>query len=57
MLGKTADEARVELMAQGLGGAARESLLPYKVMPGNHPSNTLLFDVLDPQTLGIGCAI
>ena len=28
------------------------SLLPHKVFPGNRPSNTILFDRLDPRTLG-----
>ncbi len=57
MLGKTTDEARAELVAQGLSGAALEALLPYKVFPGNHPSNTLLFDQLDPHTLGMLIAL
>ena len=57
MLGKTTAEARVELMAQGLTGAALEALLPYKVFPGNHPTNTLLFDQLDPYTLGMLIAL
>ncbi|MDH4285034.1 MAG: glucose-6-phosphate isomerase [Gallionellaceae bacterium] len=57
MLGKTAEEARAELVAQGLSGKALESLLPYKVFPGNHPSNTLLFDRLDPHTLGMLVAL
>lgn len=52
MLGKTEAEARAELIAQGLTGEALESLLPYKIFPGNRPSNTLLFDKLDPYTLG-----
>jgi glucose-6-phosphate isomerase len=57
MLGKTAGEARTELVAQGLGDEALESLLPYKVFPGNRPSNTLLFDKLDPHTLGMLIAL
>ncbi len=57
MLGKTADEARAELVAQGLGGETLESLLPYKIFPGNRPSNTLLFDKLDPHTLGMLIAL
>ena len=52
MLGKTEVEARAELVAQGLTGNALESLLPCKVFPGNRPTNTLLFDKLDPYTLG-----
>jgi glucose-6-phosphate isomerase len=57
MLGKTEDEARNELIAQGLSGAALESLLPYKVFPGNRPTNTLLYDKLDPYTLGLIIAL
>ncbi|HXU94174.1 MAG TPA: glucose-6-phosphate isomerase [Gallionella sp.] len=53
MLGKTADEARAELEAQGLQGAALEALLPHKIFPGNKPTNTFLFDRLDPHTLGM----
>ncbi|MGB8952237.1 MAG: glucose-6-phosphate isomerase, partial [Candidatus Aminicenantales bacterium] len=57
MLGKTAGEARAELVAQGLSGTALETLLPYKVFPGNRPSNTLLFDRLDPYTMGMLLAL
>ncbi|MGA8864709.1 MAG: glucose-6-phosphate isomerase [Gallionella sp.] len=57
MVGKTAAEARAELQAQGLQGEALESLLPHKVFPGNKPTNTLLFDRLDPHTLGMLIAI
>ena len=57
MLGKTSEEARAELAAQGLSGEALESLLPYKVFPGNRPTNTLLFDRLDPHTLGMLIAL
>ena len=52
MLGKTTEEARAELTAQGLQNEALEALLPHKVFPGNRPTNTLLFDKLDPYTLG-----
>ncbi|MDO8466033.1 MAG: glucose-6-phosphate isomerase [Gallionella sp.] len=57
MLGKTADEARAELAAQGLHGEALEILLPHKMFPGNRPTNTLLFDRLDPHTLGMLIAL
>ncbi|MDH5356473.1 MAG: glucose-6-phosphate isomerase [Gammaproteobacteria bacterium] len=52
MRGKTEAEARAELEAEGLEGEALEALLPHKVFPGNRPTNTILFDKLDPQTLG-----
>lgn len=57
MLGKTADEARAELVAQGLPADELEALLPHKVFPGNKPTNTLLFDRLDPHTLGMLIAL
>mmetsp|Transcript_44166 Transcript_44166/g.111285 ORF Transcript_44166/g.111285 Transcript_44166/m.111285 type:complete len:592 (+) Transcript_44166:76-1851(+) len=52
MKGKTAEEARAELCAQGLSGAELESLLPHKVFPGNRPSNTILVDLVTPRSLG-----
>jgi glucose-6-phosphate isomerase len=52
MRGKTADEARAELTAQGLSGEALEALVPHKVFGGNRPSNTILLDRLDPHCLG-----
>jgi glucose-6-phosphate isomerase len=57
MIGKTSDEARAELVAQGLSGAELEALLPHKVFAGNKPTNTLLFDRLDPHTLGMLIAL
>ncbi|MDD4964673.1 MAG: glucose-6-phosphate isomerase [Gallionella sp.] len=57
MRGKTIDEARAELLAQGLSGDALENLLPHKVFPGNKPTNTILFDQLDPHTLGMLIAL
>jgi len=53
MVGKTEEEARAELAAQGLQGEALEALLPHKIFPGNRPTNTFLFDRLDPHTLGM----
>ena len=52
MRGKTEEEARAELEAEGLSGERLEKLVPYKVFPGNRPTSTLLFDTLDPKTLG-----
>ena len=52
MLGKTPDEARLELQEQGLTGAELENLLPHKVFEGNRPSTSILFDKLTPNTLG-----
>ncbi len=38
--------------AQGLSGAALEALLPHKIFTGNRPTNSILFQKLDPRTLG-----
>lgn len=50
--GKTADEVRAELTAAGLASEQIDALAPYRVFPGNQPSNTLLLDRLDPHTFG-----
>jgi glucose-6-phosphate isomerase len=42
--GKTAEQVRAE--------GVEESLVPFKVFEGNHPSTTLLVDTLTPYTLG-----
>ncbi len=52
MKGKTEAEARAELEAAGMKEAEIRMLLPYKVFPGNKPTNTIIFDTLDPRTLG-----
>jgi glucose-6-phosphate isomerase len=52
MRGKTADEARAELMRSGIAAARVEQLVPHKVFEGNRPTNTLLFERLTPRTLG-----
>lgn len=52
MVGRTEEEARAELEASGLDAEEVERLLPHKVFEGNRPSTTILFDRLDPKTLG-----
>jgi glucose-6-phosphate isomerase len=52
MTGKTEAEARAELEAAGMKGEALAALLPHKVFPGNRPTNSLLYQKLDPRTLG-----
>ena len=52
MRGKTATEVRRELEAQGIEGEALEALIPHKVFSGNRPTNSIVFDRLDPRTLG-----
>ena len=52
MRGKTEAEARAELESAGVKGEALTALLPHKVFPGNRPTNSLLYQKLDPRTLG-----
>jgi glucose-6-phosphate isomerase len=53
MRGKTEDEARAELAAQGLSSEAIDQLAPHKVFPGNRPSTTIMYRKLGPHTLGM----
>ena len=52
MRGKTAAEARAELEGQGLPSAQVDALTPHKTFPGNRPTTSILFQRLDPRTLG-----
>ncbi|MEX5746761.1 glucose-6-phosphate isomerase [Massilia sp. X63] len=52
MKGKTIDEVRADLRAQGLAPEEVERLAPHKTFPGNRPSNTILMERLTPSTLG-----
>ena len=52
MLGKTEAEVLTELEAEGLSEELIELLLPNKIFPGNKPTNTILFNILDPKSLG-----
>ncbi len=52
MKGKTPDEARAELEAQGMSGTELEALVPHKTFPGNRPTNSFLYPKLTPGILG-----
>ena len=52
MKGKTTEEARAELEAAGIKNAALNELLPHKVFTGNSPTNSIIFQKLDPRVLG-----
>jgi glucose-6-phosphate isomerase len=52
MKGKTPEEARAELVADGVTGAALERLTPAKTFPGNRPTNSFLYPQLTPAVLG-----
>ncbi|MGZ8996137.1 MAG: glucose-6-phosphate isomerase [Rhodospirillales bacterium] len=57
MRGKTADEARAELEAEGKSAEEVSFLLPHKVFAGNRPTNSILFPIIDPSTLGMLIAL
>jgi len=52
MRGKTQQQARTELEKNGMNEIDIPSLLPHKEFKGNRPSNTFLFNKLNPKTLG-----
>ena len=55
--GKPRAVAEAELIAQGMRREEAKALAPHKVFPGNRPSNTLLYQKLDPHTLGMLLAL
>jgi glucose-6-phosphate isomerase len=52
MHGKTESEVRAEFASMGKAGATVEALVPFKVFKGNKPTNSILFRLLTPRTLG-----
>jgi glucose-6-phosphate isomerase len=52
MKGRTPDEARAELVAEGYAGAELEKLVAAKTFPGNRPTNSFLYPKLTPEILG-----
>jgi glucose-6-phosphate isomerase len=52
MNGKSLEEARQELTAQGHSPSEVDKLAPYKVFEGNKPSNSFLLKQITPFTLG-----
>jgi glucose-6-phosphate isomerase len=52
MKGKTLDEARAELAAEGISEAQLEILAPAKNFLGNKPTNSFFYPMLTPYILG-----
>lgn len=50
--GKTKEEVHLDMKVSGQFDQIQK-LLPFKVFEGNKPSNTILFDKLTPQNLGV----
>jgi glucose-6-phosphate isomerase len=56
-IGKTAHEARNEMIAAGMSEQEAKRLAPHREFPGNRPSSTLLVQRFDPFTLGLLTAL
>lgn len=52
MKGRSVEEARAELMAQGVSGERLELLAQAKTFPGNRPTSSFLYPKLTPEVLG-----
>jgi glucose-6-phosphate isomerase len=52
MVGKTEEQVTAELKAAGKSDAEIAALLPFKVFPGNIPTNSILVKKLTPRVLG-----
>jgi glucose-6-phosphate isomerase len=50
--GKSSDQVKSELIKQGLSTTAIKKLLPFKVFPGNKPTNSILLKKITPFSLG-----
>ena len=52
MIGKTRAEALAELESEGVDPEKIAEVLPHKIFEGNKPTNSIMFDQLNPRTLG-----
>lgn len=52
MMGKTRAQAEAELEASGMAKSRMRKILPFKVFPGNRPSNTILVKKITANVLG-----
>jgi glucose-6-phosphate isomerase len=52
MRGRSLDEARAIMAKKGLTGAELDRQARHRVFPGNRPSTTLAYPILDPFTFG-----
>ena len=52
MIGRDIDTARKLMAEKGLTGAELEFQASHRVFTGNRPSVTMIYDVMDPLTLG-----
>jgi len=52
MMGKTHEEVRAELVRSKEDISHMEELIPHRSFEGNRPSNSIIFNELNPKTLG-----
>ena len=52
LVGKNLAQVKAEMAATGMSNELIEQIAPHRVFPGNRPTNTILFQRLDPKTLG-----
>ena len=52
MKGKTAEEAKAELIKSGIAEPEVAELTSHKAFPGNRPTNSIFFKKLTPKVLG-----
>ena len=52
MRGRTAEEAKAQLLAQGMSEDEAARLAPHKRFSGSRPSSTIMYRELNPRTLG-----
>jgi glucose-6-phosphate isomerase len=52
MNGKSPDEVVRELQSRGIDDTMIRRLLPFRIFPGNKPTNSILYKKLTPRTLG-----
>lgn len=57
MMGKTEKEAEAELEKAGLSNEEISKILPYKIFPGNKPTNSFLLKKITPYNLGMLVAL
>jgi glucose-6-phosphate isomerase len=53
MMGKTREEVEEEMKASGASAEDIQRIAPFRVFEGNRPTNSVLFQKLDPFTLGV----
>jgi glucose-6-phosphate isomerase len=52
MRGRTLEEAQAQMTAKGMKADEVKKIAPHRVFSGNRPSLTILYEMLDPKTLG-----